>query len=271
MAYKNKRYRQLVDLQSSPLEDLELALPRAQSDVLKCKNSLNELTIEEIRSGLKEVNAQIEFYDMAVSLYNQPAKDFSGFFLGTKQYQCDESTRLKFWALHKQREPLWGRRSDLLWREKNLPEKAEALKIAESWLLRLEAAISSKRKQKNLMATRQAEAISQERKKKEKHDELRAAAAANVKETRDLGANVRRGLAKNHSCPYCGGSNGSDSHADHIYPVSKGGRSVPKNMVFVCAKCNIMKTNLTLTAFIKKYTLDRDAIEERLSKLHKDF
>lgn len=64
---------------------------------------------------------------------------------------------------------------------------------------------------------------------------------------------------------------GDEPHADHIYPVSKGGRSMPKNMVYVCAPCNSQKINLTLAGFIKKYNLDRDEIERRLQELGKEF
>ena len=128
-----------------------------------------------------------------------------------------------------------------------------SLDYKRSWLSKLEEAASPKRRKKDSLI------------------ELRAAAASNVKETREVGATVRRGLTLQPWCPYCGDFLGSDPHADHIYPVSKGGRSVPKNMVYACAKCNIMKTNLTLTGFIQKFSLDRDVIEERLKQLHKEF
>jgi 5-methylcytosine-specific restriction endonuclease McrA len=107
--------------------------------------------------------------------------------------------------------------------------------------------------------------------KKDKLINLRAAAAANAKETRDIAANVRSGLTRQSSCPYCGGDLGKTPHVDHIYPVSKGGRSVPKNMVYVCAKCNILKTSLTLSGFIQKFSLDRDIVEGRLQQLNKEF
>ena len=115
------------------------------------------------------------------------------------------------------------------------------------------------------------EAASPMRRKKDKEVELRAAAARNAEETRKVAVTVRRELKRQSWCPYCGDYLGSIPHVDHIYPVSKGGRSVPKNSVFVCPQCNMNKTNLTLTMFIQKFSLDRDVIEERLKQLHKDF
>ena len=100
---------------------------------------------------------------------------------------------------------------------------------------------------------------------------LRAAAASNATQTRRVGDAVKRKLTPQPWCPYCGGELGPNPHADHIYPVAKGGRSVPKNMVYVCSQCNSMKKDLTLAAFIRKFSLDRVAIEGRLQQLYKDF
>lgn len=101
-------------------------------------------------------------------------------------------------------------------------------------------------------------------------DVLKSKAAKNSEEVRILAGFVKRKIEKNDECPYCGEQIGSAAHADHIYPVSKGGRSVKKNMVYVCASCNLKKKDLTLTMFIKKYELDRDEIEERLFALGKE-
>lgn len=73
-------------------------------------------------------------------------------------------------------------------------------------------------------------------------------------------------------CPYCGDSFAeNDAHADHIYPVSKGGQSTIKNMVFTCSKCNSKKRDLTLRNFISKYELNVDFIHKNLEILGKDF
>lgn len=118
---------------------------------------------------------------------------------------------------------------------------------------------------------RQKEVQQKKELQKQRIDELRAAAASANGTTRKLGSKVRNRIAKQQQCPYCGGSLGLTPHADHIYPVSKGGRSVERNMVFVCAPCNTNKAHLTLAAFIKNFNLNREAIEARLTTMEKDF
>ena len=106
---------------------------------------------------------------------------------------------------------------------------------------------------------------------REKEESLRAAAAKNTAEQRDLADVLKLNLPRNHPCPYCGCSLGDFPHADHIYPVSKGGRSTFKNMVYICAPCNSLKSNLTLRAFAKSFNYSFEQIELRLTDLGKDF
>lgn len=113
--------------------------------------------------------------------------------------------------------------------------------------------------------------IERRQRKKNKVIELKAAAAANAKQTRKIAISVKTQMEKQPNCPYCNGALGDAPHADHIYPVSKGGRSVPRNMIWVCAECNTRKRDLTLTGFIKKYQYNRIAIEARLESLGKDY
>ena len=108
-------------------------------------------------------------------------------------------------------------------------------------------------------------------KKNSKIQQNKAKLAAATGKTRDLADTVKSNLPKDHDCPYCGGSLGEEPHADHIYPVSKGGQSSPKNMVYVCRGCNRDKGTMTLNNFIKKYDLDREEIEARLYALDKEF
>jgi len=96
-------------------------------------------------------------------------------------------------------------------------------------------------------------------------------AATVTKETRKLGDTVKSKLRLNDFCPYCNRRIVGLPHADHIYPIAKGGLSIERNMVYVCNECNIKKGILTLTAFIKKYQLDRDQVERNLEMLKKDF
>ena len=100
---------------------------------------------------------------------------------------------------------------------------------------------------------------------------LKNRAAQSDKEKRLIGAEVRKRLDYGDACPYCGGTLGGDPHADHIYPLSRGGHGVSSNMVMVCSSCNLKKSNLTLREFIIKFKLDRDEIESRLEGLGKRF
>ena len=102
-------------------------------------------------------------------------------------------------------------------------------------------------------------------------NELRNRAAQNSRQIRDAAHIIKDRIKAQHCCPYCGGDLGESPHADHIYPVSKGGRSTERNMVYVCARCNEDKFDLTLSAFIRNNNLDRDAIEARLRRMGKDF
>ncbi len=99
----------------------------------------------------------------------------------------------------------------------------------------------------------------------------RAKISAHDGRSRELTDAVKKTLPSQPNCPYCGESLGDTPHADHIYPVTKGGHSVAANMVLVCAACNLKKGSMTLRAFIMRYGLDRETIEMRLHELGKDF
>lgn len=98
----------------------------------------------------------------------------------------------------------------------------------------------------------------------------KALAAKNAKEVR-AGARTLRSNGDNGACPYCGNELGDKPHLDHIYPVSKGGRSTKGNTVMVCAKCNQRKRDKTLSQFIMDECLNRQEIENRLIVLKKEF
>jgi 5-methylcytosine-specific restriction endonuclease McrA len=118
---------------------------------------------------------------------------------------------------------------------------------------------------------REAAAVEREAAKKRKAEAERAAVASATGKAREHADNVRRSLRKDHDCPYCGCELGKQPHADHIYPLSKGGRSVAVNMVYVCAICNNKKADMTLAAFVATYRLARDTIESRLQRLGKEY
>lgn len=123
-----------------------------------------------------------------------------------------------------------------------------------------------------LIAAKEAEVSAQ----KESLNQLKARVAASEKETRQQAKKYQtdfREQKKNVSeCPYCGGAlNESDSHLDHIYPVSKGGHSVKRNLVFVCSGCNLKKKNQTLRSFLVSAGFVEAVVYERLERLGKDF
>ncbi len=106
--------------------------------------------------------------------------------------------------------------------------------------------------------------------------ELQARLASSEKDVRKQAQKFRRDLHKQlqvvSACPYCGGIlNNGNTHLDHIYPVSKGGKSTAKNLIFVCAQCNQDKSNLTLRTFLVKHSKEQQAVYSRLELLKKDF
>ena len=93
--------------------------------------------------------------------------------------------------------------------------------------------------------------------------------------TRELAEEVKKEiksqLRKFKVCPYCEGDLGNVPHADHIYPVSKGGLSTKENMVYICQSCNSSKSDKTLNVFIKSKGFDREKVESNLDLLGKDY
>lgn len=111
-------------------------------------------------------------------------------------------------------------------------------------------------------------------KDKEKISEIKARANRNESAVRNQAKNYTRGIAgqieKFSGCPYCGGElNNSNSHQDHIHPVSKGGLSIAGNLVFVCISCNLKKRDKSLRVFVRDQGLDFDIISDRLDMLGK--
>jgi 5-methylcytosine-specific restriction endonuclease McrA len=130
---------------------------------------------------------------------------------------------------------------------------------------------------KKLLRIKEAEERAKEVEKKRKRKEgLRdAIVAAFLDRTRDLADDIKKQLVDQAvqcpRCPYCGGEYGDEPHADHIYPVSKGGLSTLVNMVLVCSGCNLKKSDKTLREFILLYQMDRSFIERNLDHLGKAF
>jgi 5-methylcytosine-specific restriction endonuclease McrA len=115
---------------------------------------------------------------------------------------------------------------------------------------------------------------SREKKQREEANlmKLKAAAASAMGKTRDHANTIRSQIKKSEHCPYCGDIlQTADCHLDHIYPVAKGGHSTPTNMVFVCARCNMKKKDMTLNQFIDLYKMNRNRVWEQLQALGKDY
>jgi len=115
-------------------------------------------------------------------------------------------------------------------------------------------------------------ALEQER-AEAKRKQTEAAAAAHYGKIRESTDAVRNQLFDqidvHPNCPYCDGPLGDTPHADHIYPVVRGGLSTPDNLVIVCSVCNGKKHDKTLREFVRDESLDWDRIVGVLETLGK--
>lgn len=112
-------------------------------------------------------------------------------------------------------------------------------------------------------------------KKRARERERTATVAAYHGEARTGTATIRRDFMRaapdDWTCPYCNSENDiSSCHADHIWPISRGGMTVPQNMVLICQNCNLTKADNTLRVFARNNDLDYDQICSRLEAMGKD-
>ena len=73
-----------------------------------------------------------------------------------------------------------------------------------------------------------------------------------IDEQRNIASRLKKKLEVTTECPYCGDPLGRLPHADHIIPITSGGKSVVKNMVNVCNACNTEKGVDSLKEFCSK-------------------
>lgn len=254
MSYRRRKGS--LDLRRASLAKLGEHLEDARDRVRKLESSLGEyqrrvtvapFNLNEIEQRISTISEQL----LRLREVRKTRNGVLGKLLGLTEMPTENKSKIA--SLEKELSDLRHWQSELKQVGRYIQSCETSLASAYSWHTKL------------------GEAIERKRRKKEALTELRARAAKSLKESRKLGTSVRRRLRKQPWCPYCGEALGSDPHVDHIYPVSKGGMSVAKNMVYVCSICNGMKKNLTLTAFIRKHGLDRDAIERRLDELGKEF
>ncbi len=116
--------------------------------------------------------------------------------------------------------------------------------------------------------------IEKEQQKDAENKRIKALAAAHTGKTRQLATTVKNQLKQQlavlSGCPYCGGSLGESPHADHIYPVAKGGLSTEKNMIYVCQQCNMQKRDKTVLEFVSEDSkLDLSQVISNIRKLGK--
>ena len=128
---------------------------------------------------------------------------------------------------------------------------------------------------RNLVQSKEESIQEREKTASSEVGKYKAYAAAYFDESRKLATSVKNEMHGQEGivtgCPYCGSLLDDIPHADHIYPITKGGLSVKENMVYVCSKCNLRKSGMTLREFIEKTGLKRTLVEANLKKLGKTF
>lgn len=256
MGYKRRRK---VDLRTASLPRLDALLTQANEHVTTLEALLAkhhaELGNVNVSRRLSEIDTRLtqirSAWDLRLEATMKP-KGILGKLIGIPG-QPSEKDKSEFDSFRNETADLEKEQRQLELHDASTRRLEDSLKSARSWSLKVQRAMDRKRQKRDAVI------------------ELRAAAATSADSSRQVGAAVKRKLPRQPWCPYCGGPLGADAHADHIYPVAKGGRSTPRNMVYVCAACNQKKNNLTLAGFIRKYSLDRTVIESRLEELHKEF
>jgi 5-methylcytosine-specific restriction endonuclease McrA len=245
-----------INLKTSSLQTLETEFSRVSGLILKIESELSAIPKNHLsaQSRLEVINRRLRQIELEITELRRVKKPSSGVF--GKLFGQTEVT------------PEAMKKILMLRNESDCLQEEEIIRRGEA------SVVSSK--QSSLLTQRKwlktlEEAIGRRRRKIDSLNELKAAAATTEKRSRQVGASIRKQLEHQSNCPYCGGQLGETPHADHIYPVAKGGRSTPRNMVWVCADCNLKKGKLTLTGFIRKFQLDRARIERHLDNLKKDY
>lgn len=103
----------------------------------------------------------------------------------------------------------------------------------------------------------------------ELHGLAYAKASALDAKTRQRASTKKNKLKITETCPYCDGPLGNDGHADHIYPVKRGGLSTIENMVYCCQTCNSLKGDKGLVEFLMMQGFDINAVYETLRSMGK--
>jgi len=151
-------------------------------------------------------------------------------------------------------------------------KQIEKALLLQTWTInRYERELKEKRVPRKAWRQLQKQMEESERKQRKKitQQRIKAQADAHREDIREQTKTIKRKLKKTEKCPYCDGPLGEDPHADHIYPVNRGGLSTSDNMVNVCSSCNLTKGALTLRQFCEKTGFSQAKIEKRLDLLGK--
>jgi 5-methylcytosine-specific restriction endonuclease McrA len=244
-----------VPITKMSLATLYLKRTEAEKKIQTYKNDLiNDSIFDSEKLKVNKANLKISKLKEEIALQSkrqEVSKGLLGKFLGfteMPQSAIDQIERLRK-DISTIEEDI-SAAEDLVWKQDHI---RYSLSAKVEWLNKVNARILTL---ENKLAKEQA---------------LKNKAAESIRLKRQIAKGVKRNLVDNKDCPYCGHILESNAHADHIYPLAKGGESTTRNMVLVCADCNSKKSALTLQAFIKKFSLNRDQIEERLEALGKDF
>lgn len=86
--------------------------------------------------------------------------------------------------------------------------------------------------------------------------------------TGEIGKRLRFEVFKrdNFTCVYCGGKPPDVTlQADHVIPVSKGGRGILENLVAACSDCNAGKSNKGIDEALSPIKIEPEKVAKRIA------
>jgi 5-methylcytosine-specific restriction endonuclease McrA len=248
-------------------------------------NSINELVkhLEEIYALLqkheldKPVISQIKEIETRIDFNRKQKSFFQTMFSNNDEFKLEED-QVK--VLRKRLLLDYGFNFSIKHREASstsLEQSKTQLTALKNYCVILQKSIvESKKRATELEVSKIKNAelkIEKEKQKEAENKRIKALAAAHTGKTRQLATNVKNQLKQQTSlisgCPYCGGSLGETPHADHIYPVARGGLSTADNMIYVCQKCNIKKSDKTVYEFVREAKLNLNQVLTNIEILGK--
>ena len=275
----------------SNIERLEQKIGRTQSLIEKLKSEIHDLgdqkqLIQEVKNLDLFLNKNKDLYDAKVEKYNEirDIKNSRGIikrtlFTDENELKAEQENLQKLSDSMRAYTDRQNRKFTANRTLKSISELKEKYQQACSDLSEykslLNQAIQKKRDRERKKEEQKIADAQREKIRAKKQEQNRAKVAAYENKTREEAARIKRLLNdqfnKSNLCPYCQNEfQIGEVHADHIYPVSKGGLSTKQNMVYVCSKCNSKKSDKTLLSFCKDEGLSFKDICERLEALNKD-